>query len=343
MAQETQGARIVDDVYPSPYQTDVAPSRLVFSMHEPLRALARALARPAPTIAASRRAAVAIILRVVGAPDCDFPQTAAPTLADFLASPASAAPASRVEALFIRRAVRATDPWSGHVALPGGKREAGDADDAATAAREAAEEVGVDVRALLRVGALGDRHATAGGATLDVAFAVVVWVAPDARALPLTLQPGEVAAARWVPLSALSASRTRYALAKPAVRYLCGAAAAARVPPWLAAAARLDALFLPSIELVGAAPAVAPGAPAADDGGRFELWGMTLRAAADLVAAAGGERLNWPFARLRWPWHGALLLSLLAFDAGGAAWAWRRALALGGTTLIALAALRTLG
>ena len=45
--------------------------------------------------------------------------------------------------LLIRRAEREGDPWSGHVALPGGRRQAGDADLLGTAIRETAEETGV--------------------------------------------------------------------------------------------------------------------------------------------------------------------------------------------------------
>jgi hypothetical protein len=49
------------------------------------------------------------------------------------------------EILFIKRAARVGDKWNGHVALPGGKRDLEDADDAATAMREALEEVGIDL------------------------------------------------------------------------------------------------------------------------------------------------------------------------------------------------------
>jgi len=48
--------------------------------------------------------------------------------------------------LLIRRADRSGDPWSGHMALPGGRREAGDSDLAGTAIRETAEEVGIRLR-----------------------------------------------------------------------------------------------------------------------------------------------------------------------------------------------------
>lgn len=49
------------------------------------------------------------------------------------------------EILFIKRATRVGDKWNGHVALPGGKRDPEDQDDAVTAVREAMEEVGVDL------------------------------------------------------------------------------------------------------------------------------------------------------------------------------------------------------
>lgn len=49
------------------------------------------------------------------------------------------------ELLFIKRAARISDKWNGHVALPGGKRDPEDADDAVTAMREAHEEVGIDL------------------------------------------------------------------------------------------------------------------------------------------------------------------------------------------------------
>ncbi len=47
--------------------------------------------------------------------------------------------------LVIRRAERPGDPWSGQLALPGGRREAGDRDLLETAIRETAEETGVEL------------------------------------------------------------------------------------------------------------------------------------------------------------------------------------------------------
>ena len=63
-----------------------------------------------------------------------------------------------IEALFIHRAVRAGDTWSGQIAFPGGRRDPGDADLLATAIRETREEVGVDLSSAERLGVLDDLY-----------------------------------------------------------------------------------------------------------------------------------------------------------------------------------------
>ncbi len=66
-----------------------------------------------------------------------------------------------LEVLFIQRAVRQGDPWSGHMAFPGGRRDKLDDDLLATAVRETSEEIGVDLaRAAELVGVLDDQEAT---------------------------------------------------------------------------------------------------------------------------------------------------------------------------------------
>jgi 8-oxo-dGTP pyrophosphatase MutT (NUDIX family) len=49
------------------------------------------------------------------------------------------------EILVIRRATAADDPWSGHIALPGGRSEPQDPSLEATARRETLEETGIDL------------------------------------------------------------------------------------------------------------------------------------------------------------------------------------------------------
>ena len=54
-------------------------------------------------------------------------------------------PAPQTELLFIKRSESAGDPWSGHMAFPGGHREADDAGLKETAIRETKEEIGLDL------------------------------------------------------------------------------------------------------------------------------------------------------------------------------------------------------
>lgn len=67
------------------------------------------------------------------------------------------------EVLFIKRAVRAGDRWTGHVALPGGKRELEDGSDQVASIRETQEEVGLDLNTdhCLYIGRLPERVITA--------------------------------------------------------------------------------------------------------------------------------------------------------------------------------------
>lgn len=110
------------------------------------------------------------------------------------------------EILFIERAKRRGDRWSGQMALPGGKRDPIDPDLVETARREAREEVGVVLdRPIGRLPDAGSRRM--GGFVACVAFEI------DRRP-QLTLQESEVAAAVWIPLSHLldpaNAEKYRY-------------------------------------------------------------------------------------------------------------------------------------
>ena len=63
------------------------------------------------------------------------------------------------EVLFIKRAARIGDRWTGHIAFPGGKREAADSSDRATSSRETREEIGLnlDSEDCLLIGNLPER------------------------------------------------------------------------------------------------------------------------------------------------------------------------------------------
>jgi 8-oxo-dGTP pyrophosphatase MutT (NUDIX family) len=106
-----------------------------------------------------------------------------------------------IELLLIKRAVRETDPWSGHMALPGGRRAPDDAGLLDTALRETAEETGVDVSRYGRVLGPLDEIAPRNRRLPPVVIAPFVAVVPPGT---LAVADGrEVDATLWVPISAL--------------------------------------------------------------------------------------------------------------------------------------------
>jgi len=145
-------------------------------------------------LAEARRAAVAVVLRAGDGP----------------------------EMLLIRRAERAGDPWSGHIAFPGGHVNEGDEHARSAAERETLEEVGLVLEERDYVGRLDDLT----GRSESVRVSAFVYVIER----PVTLTPNhEVQEAFWVSLADVADSSRHvtyeYAYAEkvypfPAVRVL---------------------------------------------------------------------------------------------------------------------------
>lgn len=101
--------------------------------------------------------------------------------------------------LLIRRAERTGDPWSGHIGLPGGRREPADQDRLGTARRETREEVAVELPVSSLLGELDDLHPRT--PTLPpIGIRPFVFGLP---ARPAARPSAEVACCYWVPLKTL--------------------------------------------------------------------------------------------------------------------------------------------
>lgn len=146
-------------------------------------------AREAKVIAeAQKRAAVATVLRVGGVGP---------------------------EVLLIRRAEHPQDPWSGHMAFPGGRKDPEDEDLLATAVRETQEELGLDLRAEAEArprlfGRLDDTEAIARSRNTGMVISQFVFEVGETP--PLTPNR-EVAEALWAPIGPMidrSTSTTKH-------------------------------------------------------------------------------------------------------------------------------------
>ena len=98
---------------------------------------------------------------------------------------------------FIRRATDPRDPWSGQMALPGGRATPADASLCAAAVRETHEEVGLSLARARYLGALPPIPLVRHGRPTTGSVAPFVFYAGGA--LPaLTVDPVEVAAGYWI-------------------------------------------------------------------------------------------------------------------------------------------------
>ena len=151
------------------------------------------------------------------------------------------------EVLFIERAARDGDPWSGQIAFPGGRADPDDANSHATAARETREEIGFDLDRTTALGRLADQQGGPRGSTQKLRVSPhVCWLHGERPVLELN---HEVADVLWVPVQHIAdpAQHIEYAY-----------------PP-------LGSQLWPGVQL---------------DATRV-LWGLTLRMTEDLFSRLG--------------------------------------------------------
>ncbi|MEL6344668.1 MAG: CoA pyrophosphatase [Myxococcota bacterium] len=97
--------------------------------------------------------------------------------------------------LMIRRAEREGDPWSGHMAFPGGRREPVDPDHQATATRETFEEVGLQLPRSAAIGRLDDTVSPSQATAPRLVISAFVFAVDDPD--PTLTPNGEVASTHW--------------------------------------------------------------------------------------------------------------------------------------------------
>jgi 8-oxo-dGTP pyrophosphatase MutT (NUDIX family) len=155
----------------------------------------------------------------------------------------------RPELLFIKRADRPADPWSGHMAFPGGHVDSNDATIRSAAERETLEEVGVSLEHAERLGRLDDLEGLSrGGRPAGIVISAFVYHHQSPG--PIRIDD-EVEEAFWVPLSVLSDPARRVEYSHPL----------------------MGSLTYPGI-LVG-------------DPDRHVVWGLTYRFVENFLAVAG--------------------------------------------------------
>ena len=126
----------------------------------------------------------------------------------------------------IRRAERAGDPWSGQMALPGGRAEPEDGDAESVAERETLEEVGIALERDQLVGTMDEIPVLLGKVDTGIVLSPFVYALPGEP--PAFILNGEVARAYWVPLghllgqehpTELTVERSGRRLRYPAIEY----------------------------------------------------------------------------------------------------------------------------
>ncbi|GAA5852103.1 hypothetical protein JCM9279_005058 [Rhodotorula babjevae] len=224
-------------------------------------------------------------------------------------------PTTAVEVLYIKRATRHTDTWSGHVAFPGGRQEPDDESAEFTALRETWEEVGLDLaeKDWISIGQLDDREITTSlGKRLLMILSPFVFLHTSPYPPIPELQESEVASAHWIPLDLLHAPAAKYGSVP--IDIATRLAPRNKVARWilhmLVGQMDFKCILLPNdpVAVGQQLPPLPPGGKAPE----LKLWGLTLGMTLDFVShmthlTAPSDLSTYPYAvaALDTPLHGA--------------------------------------
>ncbi|KAI8643385.1 NUDIX hydrolase domain-like protein [Parasitella parasitica] len=224
-----------------------------------------------------RRAAVAAILRCHTANPSSISYYKATNLDEFFEQ--EWVKHGKAEILFMQRASRAGDRWSGHVSFVGGKNEPGETDED-TVKREVLEEIGIDLNeGYIEVGRLDEREITSikdNKLLMVLAPFVYLQVVPESP--PFHLQTSEVAAVEWVPLTFFTSDQPHenHAITEYLTLVRFKSRFMNRFIRFLLGSVTFPAIHLPA---------------AAATQTTFKLWGLTLGMTSDIIEFAPKNHL----------------------------------------------------
>ncbi|KAH9836508.1 uncharacterized protein C8Q71DRAFT_857742 [Rhodofomes roseus] len=261
-----------------------------------------------------RRAAVALIIRVVPPPSYNLPPEPTPGLTEFFQLDWVNAPGARPEILFLRRDKPDVTADAGrmsgsgprtreaHVAFPGGKAEEADEGGMYTAMRQTWEEIGLDLAesAYTPVGQLDDREVTTSlGKRLLMVLSPFVFLQLAPHTTPVDPAPGT--ALHWVPLAELlplpSSMQGKGAPRRPRWSHVT-VDASSRLAPRHSTVLRLlmrvlvGSMQFPAILISPSASAAVPLAHAAAGDAKSQLLAIDEKRATLEYGADGEEELK---------------------------------------------------
>ena len=196
------------------------------------------------------------------------------------------APSSKdadLEILFLKRAERPNDKWSGHVCFPGGHAESNET-DWECAIRETKEETGIhldDPAQFQYLARLRDREVRPRSSRMKkkMALCSFVFLQISNDTLPITLQTSEIASFRWVSIRNVLVADSHLTELKIGIdRYPLFRS----IPSFLLKLLAIKQLSFPAISLPPPLEHSELGAENSVDHQSWSLWGLTLSVLYDL-------------------------------------------------------------